>query len=238
MGLDVQDLVPNTEAPIKRKDARKFLKLMMWYECVLIEMETKLRVLDKEFSILHRRNPIHSIQTRIKRPTSIEEKLSRLGKDNSVENIANTLDDVAGIRVICSFNRDIYSLIDMLTKQDDIELITIKDYVKNPKPNGYRSVHLILALPIFLSDEKRIVRVEVQFRTIAMDFWASLEYEMRYKKKIQNADIIYDELKYCAESISAIDSKMQDILKLIESTYADEPDIEIDRANAILNKSK
>ncbi len=195
-----------------------FLQLMMWYECALVEMETKLKVLDKEFNIIRKRNPIHSIQTRIKRPISIIQKLNRMNKEVSLDSISKELYDVAGIRVICSFNSDMYSLIEVLINQDDIELIQIKDYVKNPKENGYRSIHLLLGIPIFLSNEKRIVKVEVQFRTIAMDFWASLEHDIRYKKRIESSEHIANELRKCADSISEIDKKMQEIRIMLEES--------------------
>ena len=144
------------------------------------------------------------------------EKLIRKGIDFTVENIERELNDIAGIRVICSFPDDIYELIDYLIEQDDIRLITIKDYIKNPKPNGYRSVHLIVEVPIFLTDTKKPMRVEVQFRTIAMDFWASLEHKLKYKKDIKKAEDISEQLYYCAELISQLDARMQQIRNKIE----------------------
>ncbi len=137
--------------------------------------------------------------------------MKRKGIPPSIPNIENTLNDIAGIRVICSFPEDIYAIAEMLIKQDDIELISKKDYIANPKPNGYRSLHLIVEIPIFLSKGKKYMKVEVQFRTIAMDFWASLEHKMRYKKDIENAEDIAQELKLCSEAINAIDYRMQDI---------------------------
>lgn len=193
------------------ESAQPFMELLMHNECALKEIETKLNVLNDEFSLRHNYNPIESIKTRVKDPMSIIEKMKRKGIPPSIENIENTLNDIAGIRVICSFPEDIYAIAEMLIKQDDIVLISKKDYIANPKPNGYRSLHLIIEIPIFLSKGKKYMKVEVQFRTIAMDFWASLEHKMRYKKDIENAEDIAQELKLCSEAINAIDYRMQDI---------------------------
>ena len=157
-------------------DPTEFKMLMTYYECAILEVKTKLDVLNKEFSANTMRNPIASIKTRIKSPDSIYEKLDRKNLDKTLESVQNNLDDVAGIRIICSFLDDIYSVADMLTSQDDVKELTRKDYIKNPKKNGYRSLHLVIEIPIFLSNEKKGVKVEVQIRTIAMDFWASLEH--------------------------------------------------------------
>jgi len=193
-----------------------FLELMMRYNCAMLEVKTKLDVLDNQLSLENDRNPFESISCRLKSPKSIIEKLERKGFELSVKSIEENLNDVAGIRVICSFPDDIYILSKRLCSQDDIRVIEIKDYIKNPKPNGYRSLHLILEIPIFLLTEKKYMRVEVQFRTIAMDFWASLEHKVRYKKEIGGAEKeISDELKSCAEEISKLDLKMQDIHRKI-----------------------
>ncbi len=197
--------------------AEAFRVLMMQYDCAMLEVKTKLEVLNKELSLLNSRNPFESIKCRIKSPESIIGKLEKMGLEFNVENIEKNLNDIAGIRVICSFPEDIYMLVDCLLQQDDIILIEKKDYIKNPKPNGYRSLHLILDIPIFLTDEKKHMRVEVQFRTIAMDFWASLEHKMKYKKDIENADSISEELKYCADLISQLDRRMQQIRNRIDS---------------------
>lgn len=155
---------------------------MMQYECAMLEVKTKLDVLNTELSVQNSRNPIESIKCRIKEPDSIMKKMKRQEIPFSVDNIEKNLNDIAGVRVICSFPDDIYTLADYLEKQDDIKLIKKKDYISHPKPNGYRSLHLILEVPIFLTNEKKMMRVEVQFRTIAMDFWASLEHKLKYKK--------------------------------------------------------
>ena len=196
--------------------AKPFVELMMYNRCAIREIETKLRVLDEEFSVRADRNPIQTIKTRVKSPISIIEKLQRRGYEVTVENMQQYLTDIAGVRVICSFIEDIYKLAELLLKQDDIVLVEIKDYIKNPKTNGYRSLHLIVELPIFLSDEKKNMLVEVQFRTIAMDFWASLEHQLKYKKKIENPEKIATELKYCADVITEVDMRMQDIRYMID----------------------
>jgi len=195
---------------------QSFATLMMQYRCAIREIETKLNVLNEEFSLRHERNPFESIKTRIKEPASILEKMIRKGYELSVDNIENKLNDVAGVRVICSFVEDIYYLADMLSAQDDLEVVKVKDYIKNPKENGYRSLHLIIQIPIFLSDQKKYMRVEVQFRTIAMDFWASLEHKLKYKKDVRRPEVIAGELKNCADVISNVDMRMQEIRNMIE----------------------
>ena len=194
-----------------------FMELMMQYRCALMEVETKLNVLNAEFTMKNNRNPFESIKSRIKTPKSILEKLQRKGFEISVKGIEENLADVAGIRVICSFPDDIYATAKMLTDQDDIRVIQVKDYIINPKPNGYRSLHLILEVPIFLSNEKKNMKVEVQFRTIAMDFWASLEHKLKYKKNIENAEEISKELQRCAEASSQLDLRMQALRDRIEA---------------------
>ena len=167
-----------------RDALEKFRRLMSYYRCAIMEVETKFRVLDEQFSSRHERNPIDTIKTRLKSPESILEKLERRGYEKSISSIERNLNDVAGVRVICPFKDDIYMLADCLLQQDDVRLIVAKDYIKNPKPNGYRSLHLIIETPIFLQDGRRNMRVEVQLRTIAMEFWANLEHKLRYKKNL------------------------------------------------------
>lgn len=198
------------------KEAKPFFTLMMQYKCAIKEVETKLQVLNEEFSLEYQRNPFETIKSRIKSPMSILEKLQRKGLPISVESIEQNLSDIAGIRVICSFPEDIYSTAKLLVNQDDITLVETKDYIANPKDNGYRSLHLILDVPIFLSREKKHMKVEVQFRTIAMDFWASLEHKLKYKKDIENPSGIVEELKKCADTITEMDYRMQDIRNTIE----------------------
>lgn len=186
---------------------------MTYYECAILEVKTKLDVLNKEFQANELRNPIETIKTRIKSPASIMEKLERKGFELSIQSIKDNLDDVAGIRVICSFVDDIYKVADMLTNQDDIKILSKKDYIKNPKKNGYRSLHLVVEIPIFLSNEKKPMRVEVQIRTIAMDFWASLEHEIHYKKFSNSNVEAVKQLTECADVIYETDMKMLKIRK-------------------------
>ena len=194
----------------------------MEYRCAIREMETKLNVLNEEFSLLHERNPIESIKSRVKDPVSIVEKMYRKGHALTVDNIEAKLHDVAGVRVICSFVEDIYYLADMLSAQDDLEVLKIKDYIKHPKKNGYRSLHLIIQIPIFLSNQKKYMQVEVQFRTIAMDFWASVDHKLKYKKRVKNSELIVEELRKCAETISSVDTRMQEIRNMIEEGELDD----------------
>lgn len=195
-------------------------ELMSCYRCAIFEVETKFRVLNEQFSLQHERNPIDSIKTRLKSPESIRGKLERKNLPLTIESIENELFDVAGIKVICSFVDDIYMLADCLLQQDDIKLIKKKDYIKNPKKNGYRSLHLIVEIPIFLQNEKRFMKVEVQLRTIAMEFWANLEHKLRYKKDLsdETAKMIASELNDCAEMSVMLDNKMQKVRDVIENS--------------------
>ena len=192
-----------------------FRTLMAYFRCAIMEIETKFNVLNEEFSLQHDRNPIADIKSRLKSVESIEEKLTRKNIPVTCEAIEKNLNDVAGIRVICTFIDDVYMLADALLSQDDITLIQKKDYIENPKPNGYRSLHLIVEVPIFLAEEKRFMRVEIQLRTIAMDFWASLEHQLNYKKNITNAEMIQNELKHCAEVNAELDRRMSEIKRNI-----------------------
>lgn len=193
-------------------------KLMAYYSCALMEVETKFRVLNQQFSLEQDYNPIETIKTRLKSPESIKGKLERKNLSFTSESIENNLYDIAGIRVICPFIKDIYLLAECLLQQDDVTLIRMKDYIKNPKENGYRSLHLIVEVPIFLKNEKKFMKVEVQLRTIAMDFWASLEHRMRYKKDLGGCLMISlaQELKSCAEESAKLDLRMEHIRDSIE----------------------
>lgn len=202
----------------KLRETKPFNRLMMEYRSAIVEVETKLKVLNEEFSQEYNRNPFESIKSRLKSPESIYEKLERKGFPVTVESIRENLTDVAGLRVICSFPDDIYRLADLFIRQDDIILIQKKDYIRNPKPNGYRSLHLILDVPIFLSDGKKYMKTEIQFRTIAMDFWASLEHKLKYKKNVVDTDEIVEQLKNCADSIERLDYQMQEIRNKIDQS--------------------
>lgn len=188
--------------------SQRYINLMSYYRCAIMEIETKFNVLNEEFSLQFDRNPISSIKSRLKKPRSIQEKLKRKNLPLSVEAIEENLNDVAGVRVVCSFLEDVYLLADALLKQDDITLIEKKDYIANPKPNGYRSLHLIVSVPIFLANEKRMMRVEIQLRTIAMDFWASLEHQLRYKKDTEFTEAMMQELYQCAKISAELDNRM------------------------------
>lgn len=194
----------------------KFQELMMMYDCAIKEARTKLEVLNMELAVRYKRNPIEFISSRIKKPASIAKKLQKREMPINVETIENNLNDVAGIRVICSFVDDIYEIASMLVRQDDVVLIDQKDYINDPKDNGYRSLHLILEIPVFFSDQKKMMRVEVQIRTIAMDFWASLEHQLHYKHVINNEEEITRELKECAEVIADTDVRMLEIRNKIQ----------------------
>ena len=201
-----------------QEGVKRLKSLMSCYQCALLEVETKFRVLNEQFSLQHERNPIESIKTRIKSAESISEKLMRRGLPMNVESIETQLNDIAGIRVICSFIDDIYMLADCLLSQDDIRLIVKKDYIKNPKENGYRSLHLVVEVPIFLQNEKRFMKVEVQLRTIAMEFWANLEHKLRYKKNLSDEilELTAKELSSCAQMSAELDVKMQKVRDIIE----------------------
>ena len=196
-----------------QQNKKPFDLLMSYYECAIMEIETKFRVLNHELSLEYDNNPIESIKTRVKSYDSILKKIRRKNIPLNLQAIEENLKDIAGVRVICSFPDDIYKLAESFLKQDDITLIERKDYIKNPKPSGYRSLHLIVQVPIFLQNEKKMVNVEVQFRTIAMDFWASLDHKMRYKKELsdEEVEILQEELYDCAEQSAALDERMQRI---------------------------
>ena len=204
-GADVEELSERMLA---------FNTLMAYYRCAMMEVETKLNVLNEEFSLHYDRNPINGMKSRLKSLFSIREKLLGRGLELSVESIEENLNDIAGVRVVCSFTDDVYTLRDALLKQDDITLICEKDYIKNPKPNGYRSLHLIISVPIFLEHEKKSMKVEIQLRTIAMDTWASLEHQLRYKKDIEFSEEMAQELLHCANISAELDTRMDALRSL------------------------
>lgn len=201
-----------------RAMAHDLQALMSYYRCAMLEVETKFRVLNEQLSLQHERNPIESINTRLKSLDSIREKLQRKDLPMTLEAIEDNLCDVAGVRVICGFLDDIYMLADCLLKQDDVHLIEKKDYIETPKLNGYRSLHLIVEVPIFLCDEKKYIKVEVQLRTIAMESWANLEHRLRYKKELDDEQLrlTETELSECAELSSLLDQKMQKVRDILQ----------------------
>jgi len=204
-------IIPDLNSPKVLESINNFSQIMMMYNCAIREVRTKFEVLNDELSTTTNRNPIEMIKSRVKKPMSILNKLNRRGFDVSVDSIMNKLHDVAGVRVICSFIDDIYKVADMFSAQDDVTVLEIKDYIKSPKENGYRSYHMIVEIPVFFSNKKQNIKVEVQLRTIAMDFWASLEHTMKYKKDVDDPDEIARELKNCADLITEADLKMQQI---------------------------
>ena len=197
-------------------EAKQFREMMMMYTCAIRTVKTKLEVLNDDLAVRNQRNPIEMIKSRVKKPSSIIEKLKRRGHPITVKSVQENLDDVAGIRVICSFVDDIYTVAHMLARQDDVEVLMVKDYIRCPKANGYRSYHMIIEVPVFFCDRKQKMRVEVQIRTIAMDFWASLDHQMKYKRDLDDAGEISEELRECAEIIAQTDRKMQAIRQKIE----------------------
>ncbi len=188
-----------------------FMQIQHLYDSAVSEVKTRLHILDNEFKVKFQRNPIHSIESRLKSPQSILEKLQRKGYPISLASAKKHLYDIGGVRVICHYIDDIYIIARMLSIHDDIKVIKSKDYIKNPKPNGYRSLHLVISIPVYLSTGKEDVAVEIQIRTIAMDFWASLEHQLRYKSDNEVSEELAVQLKNCAERIAQTDSEMQEI---------------------------
>lgn len=194
--------------------ARIFSDLRMRCHAAIKEISTKLEVLDNEFSVKYDYNPIHHMQCRLKSIDSIMEKIERKGWPREIESVYK-ITDFAGVRVICNYIDDIYTVEDSLLRQDDIKLLKRKDYIKNPKESGYRSLHLIVEVPIFLSDRTYNMPVEIQIRTIAMDTWASLEHELKYKRKEDMPGYVVQELKNCAKSMAELDATMERIHKML-----------------------
>ena len=210
-------------------EAARFREMMMMYMCAIREVKTKLEVLNDDLAIKNQRIPIQMIKSRVKKPASIVEKLKRRGHPVSVNSIVEHLDDVAGVRVICSFVDDIYTIAEMLARQDDVNVLMVKDYIRSPKVNGYRSYHMIIEIPVFFSDRKQKIRVEVQIRTIAMDFWACLDHQMKYKKNLDDSGEISEELKECAEVIAQTDMRMLNIRRKIEEKECPDKLLRFDR---------
>lgn len=198
------------------EDVDSWKTIMFLYNSALKEVGTKLEILNDEFQHVHQYNPIEHIKTRIKTPESIVKKLKRYGYETSVENMVKYINDIAGVRLICSFTSDIYQLAEMIGKQSDIKVLAIKDYIKNPKESGYKSFHMLVSVPIFLTDGVVDTKVEIQIRTIAMDFWASLEHKIYYKFEGNAPAYISEELKDCADMISELDEKMLSLNEAIQ----------------------
>lgn len=195
----------------------EFFTVQCRYQAAIREIQTKLEILDDEFQMRHKRNPIHHMQSRMKTIQSMMEKLGRKNAQRSIASAVENLTDIAGIRVICSYLQDVYTVAELLTLQDDIHVVKVRDYIKNPKENGYRSLHLVVEIPVFLSEGRVMVPVEIQIRTIAMDFWASLEHSLRYKAQGHVPEDISLELIQTASDIAALDQRMQTIHDKVES---------------------
>jgi putative GTP pyrophosphokinase len=197
---------------IKNQDETDSWKtIMLLYKASLKAIGTKLEILNDEFQNVHQYNPIEHIKSRIKEPRSIVDKLKRRGFDSTVENMVRYVNDIAGVRVICSFSSDIYRIADMLASQSDIRVISIKDYIKSPKESGYKSYHMIVSTPVYLSEGPVETKVEIQIRTVAMDFWASLEHKINYKFSGNVPEHIKRDLRSSAEMVSDLDAKMMDL---------------------------
>lgn len=207
---DIVSLSPINELQIFG-NAQDFREFLMMYESAIKEVRTKLEILNDDFTATYNRNPIESIKSRVKSADSILEKMRRKNYAMTMESMMENLNDIAGVRVVCKFVDDIYTVAKMLATQDDIRIVKVKDYIKAPKENGYRSYHMIIEIPVFFANRKQYMKVEVQLRTIAMNFWASLEHQMRYKKVSENKNNIGSRLKYCAEVIARLDVEMQNI---------------------------
>lgn len=217
-GLTITDDKELDEAQCQHllSENRKYQEVMLEYRCALKVIVTRLENLDEEFSLRHDRNPIENIKSRLKSPTSIMNKMKKLNLPFDFASMSANILDVAGVRVVCSFEEDVYFLAKCLKAQSDIEVMVEKDYIAHPKENGYRSLHLTVKVPIYLAGKEVKVPVEIQLRTIAMDFWASLEHNIRYKKGFPRNEIVERELKECALSTRDLDKKMERLLHLIE----------------------
>ena len=212
----VQNLFPTDAQQEIMNQLYQFIELEHLYESAIREVKTKLEILDSEFKTKYDYNPIHHIEDRLKSPQSIMGKLQRKGKPFNCEIARAELNDIAGVRVICNYIEDIYTVAELLTSQDDVTLVKRKDYIESPKPNGYRSLHLVIETPVYLSEKKELVNVEVQIRTIAMDFWASLEHKLKYKTSSEVSTELASQLKECAETIAATDRQMQSIYRALK----------------------
>ncbi|WWR16156.1 GTP pyrophosphokinase family protein [Lachnospiraceae bacterium JLR.KK008] len=194
--------------PSTNSEIDSWKEVTLIYHSALKEIGTKLEILNDEFQHVHRYNPIEHIKSRLKAPESIVKKLKRHGYESTIENMVRYVNDIAGVRVICSFTSDIYRIAEILSNQSDIKVLSVKDYIKTPKPSGYRSYHMIVSVPIFLSDKSADAKVEIQIRTVAMDFWASLEHKINYKFEGNAPVFIKNELIECSKIISELDDRM------------------------------
>lgn len=204
------------------KEIHDWETLIFLYRSALKQINTKIDILNDEFQQRHKYNPIEHVKSRIKTPESIVKKLKRHGYESSIENMVRYVNDIAGIRVTCSFTSDLYLIADMISRQTDLTILTVKDYMKNPKESGYRSYHMLVSVPVFLSDSVVETKVEIQIRTVAQDFWATLEHKMHYKFEGNGPEYITKELKQCAKYIADLDEKMQELNNEIQK-YGERP---------------
>ena len=224
------------DLPMFRDETQEWNHALLLYDSALREIDTKLQILSNEFKVEHKYNPIEHITSRIKSGESIAKKIRKDGRELTVENIVRYVNDVAGIRVICSFTSDIYRIADAIAKQSDVKVLKVKDFIMNPKPNGYRSYHMIVAIPIFLSNKVTDTKVEIQIRTIAMDFWASLEHKIYYKFEGNAPEHIREELRTCSEITATLDRRMRELNEEIK--HISNPDGYVDYMYTDLNMVK
>ena len=204
------------EIGIDRNDIDSWKEVTLIYNSALKQISTKLDILNDEFQHVHRYNPIEHLKSRIKTPESIVKKLKRHGYESTISNMVRYVNDIAGIRVICSFTSDIYQIAEMISSQSDINVISVKDYIVNPKPSGYKSYHMLVSVPVYLSDRIEDTKVEIQIRTVAMDFWASLEHKIHYKFEGNAPDHIREQLVECSKIVSDLDTRMLNLNREIQ----------------------
>ena len=214
--LKLMEAVDEETLEWAQKASREFAKRMSYYKCAMLEVETRFHVLNEEYVLEHGRAPVNSIKSRLKTLPSLREKLERKHIPFDVDTLEQQINDIAGVRVICSFPEDVYTMANAFLAMDDIEVLQRKDYISNPKPNGYRSLHLIVAIPVHLAEGKRMTKVEIQLRTIAMDFWASLEHQLRYKQDNAFTEEMAAELYECAQLSAALDIRMDNLRKSVQ----------------------
>lgn len=216
--MDNAMMIPDT--PTAAAFQQQYREMMQLYSAAVREVRTKVEILDEEFRTRYAHNPIHHIDSRLKSPQSMMKKLARKGLPQTLEAAEANLNDIAGIRIVCNYLDDIYRIADLLQRQRDVEFVHRRDYIENPKESGYRSLHLVIRIPVFLSSHTELVLVEVQIRTIAMDFWASLEHQLRYKSNHETTQQLRRRLQHCAEASAALDREMQDIYREINGYSA------------------
>ena len=218
--MDNAMMIPDT--PTAAAFQQQYREMMQLYSAAVREVRTKVEILDEEFRTRYAHNPIHHIDSRLKSPQSMMKKLARKGLPQTLEAAEANLNDIAGVRIICNYLEDIYRIADLLQRKRDVEFVHRRDYIENPKESGYRSLHLVIRIPVFLSSHTELVPVEVQIRTIAMDFWASLEHQLRYKSNHETTQQLRRRLQHCAEASAALDREMQDIYREINGYSAGE----------------